>query len=490
MIAEGAAIVDVGGESTRPGSGGVPLDEELRRVVPVLERLEGVPVSIDTAKSEVARRALELGAELVNDVTALRGDPELAGVVADARRVSLPDAHAGRAADDAGRPALRRRRDRGGCVPRAAAVGRRRRRDPGGACLPRPGHRLRQDAGAELRAACGGSTCCSRSAGPVLSGSRARARSGRLFDPEARTGTLAASLGAAVAAYERGASIFRVHDVREHVEALAGGGGDRMPIELTRDRAPRLPRRARVASASDGQHFLFDVELEVGEAGSSDDDIEDAVDYRDVAACVREVSDGARLPPARGARGRGRRRADRAASRLERVSRPRAQARRRARSAGRVRRRRADATVTRAYVGLGANLGDREATIRAALAALPGVVGVSTLRETDPVGVTDQPRFLNGVAALETELAPRELLDVAARGRARARARARRALGAAHDRPRPAPLRRRDDRRAGPDGPAPAPARAPVRARAARSTSTPKLVDSGPRRGGRRCSQG
>src|SRR5438874_3703425 len=85
MRDEGAAIVDVGGESTRPGSKGVTLDEELRRVVPVLEQLQGdVPVSIDTAKAEVARRALALGAELVNDVTALRADPELAGVVADA----------------------------------------------------------------------------------------------------------------------------------------------------------------------------------------------------------------------------------------------------------------------------------------------------------------------------------------------------------------------------------------------------------------------
>jgi 2-amino-4-hydroxy-6-hydroxymethyldihydropteridine diphosphokinase len=67
--------------------------------------------------------------------------------------------------------------------------------------------------------------------------------------------------------------------------------------------------------------------------------------------------------------------------------------------------------MTRAYVGLGANLGDREATIRAALDALPGVVAVSRLRETDPVGVVDQPRFLNGVAALETDLSARELLE-------------------------------------------------------------------------------
>src|ERR671930_880288 len=66
MVDEGAAIVDVGGESTRPGSEGVSVDEELRRVVPVLEALgDELPVSIDTAKADVARRALALGAELV-----------------------------------------------------------------------------------------------------------------------------------------------------------------------------------------------------------------------------------------------------------------------------------------------------------------------------------------------------------------------------------------------------------------------------------------
>ena len=67
--------------------------------------------------------------------------------------------------------------------------------------------------------------------------------------------------------------------------------------------------------------------------------------------------------------------------------------------------------MTRAYVGLGANLGDREATIRAAISALPGVVAVSELRETEPVGVVDQPPFLNGAVAVETELTPRQLLD-------------------------------------------------------------------------------
>jgi 2-amino-4-hydroxy-6-hydroxymethyldihydropteridine diphosphokinase len=73
--------------------------------------------------------------------------------------------------------------------------------------------------------------------------------------------------------------------------------------------------------------------------------------------------------------------------------------------------------VTRAYVGLGANLGDRERTIRAALAELGAadgvdVVAVSTLVETEPVGYLDQPPFLNGAAALETDLPPREILDL------------------------------------------------------------------------------
>ena len=83
MVEDGAAIVDIGGESTRPGSAGVSVEEELQRVVPVLDRLCGeVPLSIDTSKASVARAALERGAILVNDVTALRSDPELADVVA------------------------------------------------------------------------------------------------------------------------------------------------------------------------------------------------------------------------------------------------------------------------------------------------------------------------------------------------------------------------------------------------------------------------
>ncbi|MDA8106970.1 MAG: dihydropteroate synthase [Nitrospiraceae bacterium] len=84
MVEEGADIIDIGGESTRPGSDPLPLEEELQRVVPVIESLSAkvtVPISIDTYKAEVARRALDAGASIVNDISGLRFDPGMAGVV-------------------------------------------------------------------------------------------------------------------------------------------------------------------------------------------------------------------------------------------------------------------------------------------------------------------------------------------------------------------------------------------------------------------------
>ena len=85
MFNEGADIIDVGGESTRPGAEPVSLEEELRRVIPVVERLasQGIPVSIDTSKSQVARRALEAGAIMVNDITGLRADPDMVKIAAE-----------------------------------------------------------------------------------------------------------------------------------------------------------------------------------------------------------------------------------------------------------------------------------------------------------------------------------------------------------------------------------------------------------------------
>jgi dihydropteroate synthase len=88
MIAEGADIIDIGGESTRPGSEFVSAEEELSRVIPVIERLTAkvtIPISIDTTKASVARAALSAGAEIVNDISGLRFEPALADVVAKAK---------------------------------------------------------------------------------------------------------------------------------------------------------------------------------------------------------------------------------------------------------------------------------------------------------------------------------------------------------------------------------------------------------------------
>ena len=221
MLAEGAAIVDIGGESTRPGADSVSTEEELRRVVPVLEALEGeVPVSIDTAKAEVARRALELGAELVNDVTALRGDPELAGVVAESgaylclmhmqgepRTMQLDPRY-----DDVVSEVAAFLEERLGVALAAGIAEERVCLDPGIGFGKTVEHNF------ELIRRLGELTALGR---PVLVGISRKSSLGRLLgDPDATTGSVAASVGAAVAAYERGATILRVHDVREHVEAL------------------------------------------------------------------------------------------------------------------------------------------------------------------------------------------------------------------------------------------------------------------------------
>jgi dihydropteroate synthase len=221
LLDEGAALVDVGGESTRPGAAAVSLDEELRRVVPVLEGLAGLPVSIDTAKAEVARRALALGAELVNDVTALRGDPGLAGVVADAgaylclmhmqgepRTMQVAPRY-----DDVVAEVTAFLEER-----LAAAVGAGVAEEQ--VCLdPGIGFGKTPDQNLELVRGLGAIVALGR---PVLVGLSRKSTLGKVLgDPQATRATQDASVGAAVAAFDRGASIFRVHDVRAHVEALA-----------------------------------------------------------------------------------------------------------------------------------------------------------------------------------------------------------------------------------------------------------------------------
>ena len=218
---EGAALVDVGGESTRPGSEGVTVEEELERVEPVLAALQGKPVSIDTSKAEVARRALALGVVMVNDVTALRGDPELAGVLADGGaylclmhmlgepRTMQDDPRY----DDVVSDVKAFLEERLAVAVEAGIPEEHVCLDPGIGFGKTVEHNLQLLARLDELAALGR---------PVLVGASRKRFLGRVLgDPEALTGPVSAGVAAAVLAYERGASLFRVHDVREHVQALA-----------------------------------------------------------------------------------------------------------------------------------------------------------------------------------------------------------------------------------------------------------------------------
>jgi dihydropteroate synthase len=218
MVEEGAAVVDVGGESTRPGSEGVSGGEELRRVVPVLERLDGrIPLSIDTSKAAVAREALERGAILVNDVTSLRGDPELVDVVAGSEAY-LCLMHM------QGEPRTMQREPRYDDVAAdvasfleerlafAVAHGIAEERiclDPGIGFGKTVAQNLELVRRLDVLLALGR---------PVLVGFSRKSSLRRLTGSD---DLLGASVAAAVAAFERGATILRVHDVRPHVDALA-----------------------------------------------------------------------------------------------------------------------------------------------------------------------------------------------------------------------------------------------------------------------------
>ena len=155
LASEGAAILDIGGESTRPGSDPVPEDEELRRVLPVVEQLAGGERPHLDRHHQVGGRARGAGGRSDDRQRRLRLPlrPRAAGRGRRDGRRLLPDAHARRAAHHAGRPALRRRGLGGEVVPRGAARLRGRAGSRGGARLARPGHRLRQDRRAQPGAA-------------------------------------------------------------------------------------------------------------------------------------------------------------------------------------------------------------------------------------------------------------------------------------------------------------------------------------------------
>ena len=301
MLDEGAAIVDVGGESTRPGSEGVSVEEELDRVEPVLAALFDVPVSIDTSKAEVARRALEAGAVLVNDVTALRGEPALAGVVADSdaclclmHMLGEPRTmQEGPRYDDVVSEVKAFLEERLEFATEAGIAEERICLDPGIGFGKTVEHNL------ELLARLDEIVALGR---PVLVGASRKRFLGRLLgDEEALTGPVSAGVALAALAYERGATIFRVHDVREHVEALAVARAleevtlmSQMEIEI--DGLELIGFHGATRSEQEtGQRFLFDVWLVAHDAGVRSDRLDDTIDYTKVVACIREISDSRRF---------------------------------------------------------------------------------------------------------------------------------------------------------------------------------------------------
>ena len=221
MADAGADLIDIGGESTRPGALPVPLGEELRRVIPVIKRVAArcrLPISIDTSKAEVARRAIEAGAAMVNDVTALLGDPEMAGVVADAG-VPVVLMHM------RGTPETMQRRPRyrtlmeellrffRGRIDAALAAGIDRNRiliDPGLGFGKTVAHNLEILQQLERLA---------RLRRPILIGPSRKSFLGRLTDQSVDQ-RLEGTAAAVTAAVLHGARVVRVHDVAEMVRVV------------------------------------------------------------------------------------------------------------------------------------------------------------------------------------------------------------------------------------------------------------------------------
>jgi dihydropteroate synthase len=223
LISEGASIVDVGGESTRPGADPVPIEEELARVLPVVEGIAGlgvpVRISIDTMKVAVAEAALDAGASYVNDVTAFRHEPDLAALVADRGvdcclmhmlgepRTMQDDPRYDDVVDDV-KAFLEERL--------AAAVGagiaeERIQLDPGIGFGKTLDHNL------ELLRRLDELVAIGR---PLVIGTSRKTFLGRLTGRDV-TERVYATVATSVIAFERGARVFRVHDVAATADALA-----------------------------------------------------------------------------------------------------------------------------------------------------------------------------------------------------------------------------------------------------------------------------
>ena len=220
LAEQGADVLDVGGESTRPGAAPVPADEELRRVVPVVEALAGAAqISVDTSKPTVARAALDAGASYVNDVTAFRADPAMATLVAE-RDCECCLMHM------LGEPRTMQRDPRYADVVSdvkafleqrlafAIAEGIAEERvllDPGIGFGKTVEHNL------ELLRRLDELVAIGR---PVVVGASRKSFLGRLTGRELAAERVSATVAVNVLALERGATVFRVHDVRESRDAL------------------------------------------------------------------------------------------------------------------------------------------------------------------------------------------------------------------------------------------------------------------------------
>lgn len=237
MLDEGAEIIDVGGESTRPGSDPVSQSEEIDRVVPVVERIIAVRpealVSIDTYRSETAAAALEAGARLVNDVTALGGDPRMASVVAEAGCPVILMHMQGepktmqkepRYDDVVGevRDFLTQRAEHAvaaGVRPDDVIV------DPGIGFGKKLEHNLTLLRDLESIVDLGF---------PVLVGASRKTFIGKITGVQEASERVFGTLATTVLAYEKGASLFRVHDVRANRDALAVADAVRVGVREDR----------------------------------------------------------------------------------------------------------------------------------------------------------------------------------------------------------------------------------------------------------------
>jgi len=222
LLAEGADILDVGGESTRPGAAPVPAADELRRVIPVVEGLAGARVSIDTMKLAVAAAALDAGAVYVNDVTAFRHDPALAGLVAERGADCCLMHMLGEPGtmqqdpryDDVVSEVKAFLHDRMAFAVAEGVPEERIQLDPGIGFGKTLEHNL------ELLARLGELTDLGR---PLVLGTSRKTFLGRLTGRDV-TERVPGTIATCVMALERGARVFRVHDVAAVADALKVAG--------------------------------------------------------------------------------------------------------------------------------------------------------------------------------------------------------------------------------------------------------------------------